>query len=248
MNKIYGVIVLAGGQGKRMASTTVNKVALPIANKPLIRHSLERVMSLPIRAIVVVVGFAKESVMQALKGIDVIFAEQKEQLGTAHALSCGLDALPKEITDVLVIQGDDFASYPQELLVSLFTKQQEDDAVVTFLTIDVENPTGLGRVIRNQDGSVAGIVEEKDATEDERKITEINPACYVFSVDFLRDYLPKVTKSIVTGEYYLTSLIDMAIKDNKRVTSVKGGILAWRGVNTQEELEQAEKVYQGAIS
>ncbi len=247
MNKAYGVIILAGGRGKRMASTTINKVALPVANKPLIRHSVERAAALPVAAIVVVVGFAKESVKDALKGIDVIFAEQPEQLGTAHALSCGIDALPKTITDVLVIQGDDFASYSKEVLLSLFDKQQADEAVLTFLTIDVESPVGLGRVTRNDEGAITGIVEEKDATDDQRMLTEINPACYVFSVAFLEEYLPKVEKSPVTGEFYLTSLIDMAIKDNKRVTSVQGGRLPWRGVNTMEELAQAEKVVQGAM-
>ncbi len=110
------------------------------------------------------------------------------------------------------------------------------------MTIEQENPQGLGRIVRGMDDELVGIVEEKDATDDQKRITEINPGCFVFSVQFLKKYLTQVEKSPVTGEYYLTSLIDLALVNNEKVETVQGGKLVWRGVNTPEELEEAERL------
>ena len=115
------------------------------------------------------------------------------------------------------------------------------------MTIEQEDPTGLGRIVRGEDDTVQAIVEEKDATLEQKKIKEINPGCFVFSVAFLKEYLPLVDKSPVTGEYYLTSLIDLAMKHGKKVETVKGGRLAWRGVNTPEELVLAEQLLKEAL-
>jgi bifunctional UDP-N-acetylglucosamine pyrophosphorylase/glucosamine-1-phosphate N-acetyltransferase len=111
-----------------------------------------------------------------------------------------------------------------------------------LLTISVENPTGLGRVVRNEE-KVLGIVEEKDATEEMKKINEINPGCYVFQVSFLKKYLKRINKSPTTGEYYLTALIDIAVKNKQKINDVISGKILWRGVNTPEELKEAEKLF-----
>jgi bifunctional UDP-N-acetylglucosamine pyrophosphorylase/glucosamine-1-phosphate N-acetyltransferase len=118
------------------------------------------------------------------------------------------------------------------------------DASLTFLTIDVTNPFGLGRIVRDDKGNVKAIVEEKDATESQRIIEEINPACYFFKVSFLKKYLKKVKKSPITGEYYLTSLVDIAIHNKEKIETVQAGFMPWRGVNTKEELREAELIYQ----
>ncbi len=244
-NQVFGSIILAAGKGRRMQSETFNKVSLHLANKPMILHIIHFMQKLPIQSIVVVVGYAKESVMNALKNENVLFAEQEEQLGTSHAVRVGLGKLPKTITDVLIVYGDDAVLYIEKqlhLIQKLFSTHQESDAVVTFLTIDQENPFGLGRIIRNNEGEAVAIIEEKDATEEQKKIKEINPGCYLFQVDFLNEYLPIVKKSPVTGEYYLTDLVDIAIENNKIVKTVQGGMVLWRGVNTPEELEEAHKL------
>lgn len=243
MNKKIGAIVLAAGKGKRMKAKDKNKVVFLLADKPMILHTIHILQKLNLNAIVVVVGFAKHSVMKVLEGTGVLYAEQRKRLGTGHAALVGLKKLPEEITDVLVFYGDDSAFYNPAILQNLIDTHVKHDSDVTFLTISVDNPTGLGRVLRNSEGKVTAIIEEKDANDLQRKITEINPACYIFSTQFLRKYLPTVEKSPVTGEYYLTSLIDIALKHNKKIETLHGGKLLWRGVNTPDELKQAEELF-----
>lgn len=246
MSKIGGVI-LAAGKGTRMNSTTTNKVALPLAGKPMIVHSLDLLERLSVDPVVIVVGFAKESVMSVIDR-DVIYAEQLERLGTAHAVETALQKVPIGVENILIIQGDDSAFYKEEALRQMIDKHLESKNALTFLTVELENPTGLGRVIRDENGKIKKIVEEKNATEEEKKIKEINPACYVFNVKFLEKYIPLVEKNPVTGEYYLVSLIEIAIENNEQIEAVKGGFMAWRGVNTPSELAEAEKLIQKVSS
>lgn len=237
-----GAIILAAGKGKRMNSKSVNKVALPLADKPMIAHAIALLEKAGIKKVVVVVGFAKKSVMDIL-GERVIFAEQKKRLGTAHAVSCGLNKMPKDTEDILVINGDDSALYTQNIIGKLINTHFDSGASFTFLTIEREDPFGLGRVVRNDKGKVLAVVEEKDASEAQREIKEVNPGCYLFKVSFLRKYLKKVEKSKVTGEYYLTSLIDIGIKNKETIETLKAGFIPWRGVNTKDELLEAERLY-----
>lgn len=240
MKKI-AAIILAAGKGKRMNSARMNKVVLTLGNKQMILHTVDRLRELPIVPIIVVVGFAKESVMKVLEG-RVVFAKQSKTLGTAYAVTCALKKLPKDIRAVLVLNGDDSAFYTKDIIKNLIRSHWEKNAVLSFLTITVDNPMGLGRVIR-KDGKIIGIVEEKDATDIQRRIKEINPACYIFKVSFLRQYLNKVKKSPISGEYYLTSLIDIAIKNKQKIEAVTGGKILWRGINTPEELKEAERLF-----
>ncbi len=241
MSKIGGVI-LAAGKGTRMNSTTVNKVALPLAGKPMIVHALDLLESLNVDPVIIVVGFAKESVMSKVTK-KVIYAEQLERLGTAHAVETALVQLPEGVENILVIQGDDSAFYEEEALRKMIDVHLSNNNGLTFLTVELSNPTGLGRVVRDEEGKVLKIVEEKDATDEIREVKEINAACYVFNVSFLRKYLPFVEKSPVTGEYYLVSLIEVAQKNKEKFEAIKGGLVSWRGVNTPEELLEAEKLY-----
>ncbi len=244
MKKNLGAIILAAGKGKRMNSKTVNKVTMPLADKPMILHTVELLEKLNIKKIVVVVGFAKESVMNVLKG-KAEFAEQKRRLGTAHAVKSAITKFNSNVDNVLVLNGDDSAFYSEEIIEKLVKKHLEDNAAFTFLTIEKDNPYGLGRVVRSGEGRVKAVVEEKDAVRKERQITEVNPACYIFKLDFLKKYLPEVKKSSVTGEYYLTSLIGIGIKHNEKIETLRGGKLIWRGVNTRDELSEAESLIRG---
>lgn len=243
--KTFGAIILAAGKGTRMNMVYENKVVLPLADKPMIQHIVEFIKKIKIETTVVVVGFAKESVMEVLKGFNLIYAEQIEPLGTGHALICALNKLPEEVENVFVVYGDDAVLYAEEnipIIKKLFEVQESEKAAITFLTIEQDNPYALGRIVRNAAGDVSAIIEEKDATTDQRKITEINPGCFVFSVRFLQKYLSQIEKSSVTGEYYINNFIDIALRNNEPVKTIKGGKLNWRGVNTPEELNVAEKL------
>lgn len=241
MTHSLGAIILAAGKGTRMESKNVNKVALRLADKPMILHSVDLLENLNVSSIVVVVGFAKKSVIDLLNG-KVLYAEQRKRLGTAHAVSTALPKFPGSIEDVLVLNGDDSAFYSKDLIRKLIEKHFKDNSSFTFLTIEKDNPYGLGRVVRDKTGKVISVVEEKDADKEVRAIKEVNPACYLFKVNFLKKYLTKVEKSPITGEYYLTSLIDVGIKHNEKIETLKGGKLVWRGVNTKDELAEAEKL------
>ena len=243
MNKKLAAIILAAGKGKRMNAKSVNKVAMPLADKPMIIHTIELLEKLGIGQIIVVVGFAKSSIINIL-GQKVMFAEQSKRLGTAHAVICGIKKISKNTQNVLVLNGDDSAFYTKEIIQRLVEKHLATNASFTFLTIEKDNPYGLGRVLRDNNGNVKSIIEEKDASTIQRRTKEINPGCYIFSLKFLETYLPKVKKSSVTKEYYLTSLIDIGIKNGEKIETVQAGAIAWRGINTKEELEQAQKLFQ----
>jgi bifunctional UDP-N-acetylglucosamine pyrophosphorylase / glucosamine-1-phosphate N-acetyltransferase len=240
--KNIAAIILAAGRGKRMNSEKTNKVVSTLGKKQMILHTIDRLNELFISPVIVVVGFAKESVMRAL-GNRVIYAHQSKRLGTAHAVICALKKLPKDIKTVLVLGGDDSAFYTKEIIENLIKLHRQENAAMSFLTITVDNPAGLGRVMRGNNGNVTGIIEEKDATENQKIIKEINPGCYIFEVSFLKKYLKKIKKSPVSGEYYLTSLIDIAINNKEKLTVAKGGKILWRGINTPQELKEAEKLF-----
>lgn len=240
-----GAIILAAGKGTRMNSKTVNKVVLPLGGKPMILNELNFLESLSIEPIIVVVGFAKDSVLRTLGDKSVIYAFQKKRLGTAHAVKCALKILPKDITDVIVIQGDDSLFYRASnkgIIKKLIDNHYTQNTSITLLTVELENPSGLGRIIRDRKSNILEIIEEKNATEEQKRIQEINSACYVFSVSFLKKYLQKLQKNSITREYYLTDLIALAVKNKEKIEALNSGKIHWRGVNTKEELQAAEKL------
>ena len=245
MNSSLGAIILAAGKGKRMQSQTTNKVASLLKNKPMIQHIVEFMERLGVSQTVVVVGFAKESVMEALSGFNVTFSEQTEQLGTGHAVEVALASLKPEITDVIVVYGDDAVLYNRnntKVITDLIAEHMAQQNSITFLTIEQENPFALGRIVRDENENILGIVEEKNASDEQKKITEINPGCFVFNVEFLKQFIKKIEKNDIAGEYYLTDLVDIARTHQQKMNAVRGGKLLWRGVNTPDELAQAEQL------
>lgn len=240
-------IILAAGKGKRMQNAeNVNKTTSFLGGKPMIQYIVDFMQKINVEQIVVVVGYAKESVKDVLKHYAITYAEQVEQLGTGHAVQVAIKELSPEITDVIVVYGDDAVLYNANntgIISEMITSHYREQTAVTFLTIEQPNPFGLGRIVRDADDHVVGIVEEKVATAEQKKITEINPGCFIFSRSFLNTYLDQVKKNDVSGEYYLTDLIDLAQKNKQKIHAVRGGALAWRGVNTKEELEEAEKLF-----
>lgn len=236
-------IILAAGKGSRMDEKEKNKVTLLLKNKPLISFAVDLLHQMKVNPLIVVIGHAKESVINSLKGAEVIFIEQKEQLGTGHAVKIAMSKISNNITDIIILYGDDSYLYNKDILNKIIDKHIMEEAMLTFLTIKVEDASGLGRIIRDNKGEVIDIIEEKDATPEQRKIKEINPNCYIFKSAFLKKYLPLIPKSYVTGEYYLPSLIKIAGENAEKIVSVDGGFLPWKGVNTKDDLAQARNLY-----
>ena len=232
-------IVLAAGKGTRLNCKDIPKVMLPIAGIPMIDFSLDNLKKAGFSRPVVVIGFRGEKVREHLKDI-VIYAEQPKRLGTAHAVMCAEKKVPKNVADVLVAMGDDSAFYNPQTLINLIELHRSKSPSITMLTVQKNDPTGLGRVIRDETQHVTGIVEEKLATDEQRKIKEINSGCYVFKTSFLWPALKKVKRN-PTGEYFLTDLIEIANEEGRRVIAHKITSGEWRGINTPEQLLTAHK-------
>lgn len=238
-------IILAAGKGKRMNAKKTNKVTFELSGEPIIMRIVKNLKNAGIDDLVLVVGHAHESV-EKLVGDLALYAYQKKRLGTGHALKVGLKAVPERDEDIFVFYGDD-TSYSADVLAALLQKHREMKGDITFLTLKVVDPKGLGRIARDARGDLVGIVEDKDATEDQRKITEINPGCFVFSKKFLAKYINGIQKSPATGEYYLTSLIELALQHKLSVHTYTAENVVWRGINTPDELKEAEFLLQESI-
>ncbi len=236
------VIVLAAGKGTRMNSTDKNKVASDIAGKPLILRSFENLVAQGFKNLFFVVGFAKESVFEIL-GSRVNYIEQIEQMGTGHAVLTALKALPANFKKVLVVQGDDSAFYADDILIKFLEAQSKRGYKVSLMTTEVEDPTGLGRVIRDtrQKNHAIEIIEHKVATENQKKIKEINTGCWIFDREFIDNNIGKIQKNPVSGEYYLTDILKIAVDQGLPVFAFCIPHKYFHGVNTPQELEEARK-------
>ena len=232
-------IILAGGKGTRLNCSDCPKVMLPIAGKPMIDYSLENLRQAGFSKPVVVVGYQAQKIKNHLKDC-VIYAYQVEQLGTADAVKSAQPQIEKKIKNVLSIYGDDSAFYNPKTIKDLVNDHLEKQPAITLLTVEKEDPTGLGRIIRGKDGGVSGIVEEKLTSAQQKKIKEINTGCYVFNTDFLWPALKKIKKN-PAGEYYLTDLIKIAIAEGKKVNAYRISSPEWFGINNSEELAKAEE-------
>jgi bifunctional UDP-N-acetylglucosamine pyrophosphorylase/glucosamine-1-phosphate N-acetyltransferase/UDP-N-acetylglucosamine pyrophosphorylase len=196
-------IILAAGKGKRMASE-LPKVLVPVCGRPMIRYVIDAVRAAGVERIVVVIGYRGELVRNELAGEKgVEFAEQTEQLGTGHAVMMCREQMAGHTGPVLVLAGDS----PMVQVSSLRTLLAEFAArrpACLMGTGKKADPKGLGRIVRGKSGQFAAIVEEKDATPQQREIKEVNLSTYVFLPDALLSSLQQLTANNVQGEYYLT--------------------------------------------
>mgnify|MGYP001610472353 FL=1 len=233
-------IVLAAGRGSRMKAKTKNKVAFKLNGQPMITHTIDHLHQAGIDDIVVVVGYQSDSVKKAL-GDKVAYAVQAEQLGTGDALKTALPLITPGVITVLAVYGDDSAFYPPSLFTQMVTKKESLNCDLLFLTIHKEDPTGLGRILRDKSGKILRIVEEKVATEDEKKIKEINTGFYCFDKKFLVEYLDQIKRNSVSGEYYLTDMIEIALNNGKKVEALfVGDDSIWHGVNNRSDFVKAK--------
>ncbi len=238
--KDLAAIVLAAGRGTRLKSK-IPKVLHKIAGRPMITYTLGNLRASLFEKIVVVVGYKGNEVMKTLGGA-IDFARQPKLLGTANAVSEGLKLIPAQYKDVVIINGDDSAFYSPETIRKVMERHRKSKAVLTFVSLKVEDPSGLGRVIRDDKGKLVKIVEEKDATRLEKKVREINDGLYVIKRMWLKNNLTKVKKNKETGEYYLVDLVKIALQQKKQVEAYKlKDSQEWFGINNKIQLKEADE-------
>ncbi|MDX1763494.1 MAG: NTP transferase domain-containing protein, partial [bacterium] len=201
-NRTCSVIILAAGLGTRMKSSRV-KVLHPLLGKPMVSFPITLARKLGADRVVLVVGHQSEAVKQALQGVDVEFVLQTEQLGTGHAVQQAAPALAGIQGPVVILCGD-VPLIRLQTIRTLLTHHEETEAVVTVLTTRLKSAAGYGRIVRTPSDNIVKIVEDKDASEAERKIREINTGIYCFDVEFLRSSIHSLTNRNVQQEYYLT--------------------------------------------
>ncbi|MDY6999600.1 MAG: bifunctional UDP-N-acetylglucosamine diphosphorylase/glucosamine-1-phosphate N-acetyltransferase GlmU [Actinomycetota bacterium] len=216
------VLILAAGAGTRMKSDTP-KVLHTLAGRSMLAHCLHAVTKVAPTHLVVVVGRDRERVGPAAQqagqelGRAVQIAVQDQQLGTGHAVACGLAALPDDFTGTVVVTSGDVPLLDADTLADLIATHGAQEAVATVLTTTLADPTGYGRVLRTQDGDVIGIVEQADASESQRAITEVNAGVYAFDIDALRSALSRLSSDNAQHELYLTDAISIVRADGHRV-------------------------------
>lgn len=233
------IVILAAGQGKRMHSH-LPKVLHPIAGKALAAHVLDTARRLGQSRICLVVGHGGEVVRSALAAADVACAVQEPQLGTGHAVMQALPLLDGEGM-TLVLYGD----VPLIQAATLQRLVQAAGDGLAVLTVDLENPKGYGRIIRDSAGRVQRIVEEKDATPAERLVRETNTGIMALPTARLQDWLSRLSNDNAQGEYYLTDVVALAVADGVPVhTAQPEGEWEVAGVNSKVQLAELERVYQ----
>ncbi|NHM33491.1 bifunctional UDP-N-acetylglucosamine diphosphorylase/glucosamine-1-phosphate N-acetyltransferase GlmU [Neobacillus terrae] len=245
MSKRFAVI-LAAGQGTRMKSK-LYKVLHPVCGKPMVQHVVDQITKLHIEEIITVIGHGADLVKSQL-GEQSHYVFQEQQLGTAHAVVQAKDLLEGKEGITLVVCGDT-PLIKAETMESLFKHHEEQSAKATILTASIENPTGYGRIIRDENGHVEKIVEHKDATEAERKINEINTGTYCFDNQALFKALSNVSNDNVQGEYYLPDVIEILKKQGDTVTAFQTDEFEETlGVNDRVALAEAERIMKNRIN
>ncbi|MGM0437623.1 MAG: bifunctional UDP-N-acetylglucosamine diphosphorylase/glucosamine-1-phosphate N-acetyltransferase GlmU [Bacillota bacterium] len=239
-------IILAAGKGTRMKSDKT-KVLHQIAGKEMLKHVIETVEDLNSR-IVSVIGYQSEMVKESLNNYDLNFVKQENQLGTAHAVMQAKDKIKKHDGPVIVLYGDT-PLLKSSTLEKMIKKHKKDKAALSVLTAKLDDPTDYGRIIRDEKNEIAKIVEENDATDSEKQITEINSGVYCFDNKLLVEALENINCDNAQNEYYLTDAIDyvknkgqkvipVMIDDNREIV----------GVNDRKGLAEAEKILRNRIN
>jgi len=221
--------------------SSLPKVLHRLAGKPLLFHVLDTARSLGCKNLEVVIGFGAEQVEEALANQDVHVVLQREQLGTAHAVQQTMEYLEDDA--VLIVLYGDVPLIKAATLQSLVA--QVDDNSMSVLTCIVKNPTGLGRIIRNERGQITRIAEEKDATDEEKRVDEINTGFMAIPVRRLKDWLPQISANNAQKEFYLTDLVEVALANGANVhTACCSDEQEVAGINDRVQLAALERKYQ----
>lgn len=233
------VVILAAGKGTRMKSN-LPKVLHPVAHKPMVQHVIDAAASLSSENISLVYGHGGEQLQQALSDNKVHWVLQAEQLGTGHAVKVAEEYMPDNDT-VLILYGDVPLIQTSTLERLLAVKPEQG---VALLTVTLDNPTGYGRIIREND-QVVGIVEQKDANETQLKVTEVNTGIMAVNGDLLKSWLSNLSSDNAQGEYYLTDIIAMAKQAGYEIkTAHPDNAMEVEGANNRVQLAALEREYQ----
>jgi UDP-N-acetylglucosamine diphosphorylase/glucosamine-1-phosphate N-acetyltransferase len=237
---------MAAGQGKRMKNPDRAKVMHTLAGIPLVEHVVRLTRAMDSERVIVVVGHQRESVIAYLSDLDpaIEFAVQAQQLGTGHAVRMTEALLDSFDGNVMILSGDAPLTRPETMKAAL-EKHHASGATVTVLTAVLPDPTGYGRVIRDENGSIVRIVEHKDADDEERSIREINSGIYIFEKKALFEALARVTNNNAQGEYYLPDVFEIFQREGRvMVPHIVDRFDEIRGVNTIEQLAELESIYE----
>jgi UDP-N-acetylglucosamine diphosphorylase/glucosamine-1-phosphate N-acetyltransferase len=215
------VIILAAGLGTRMKSDKA-KVLHEINGKPMVIYIIETAEKIAGNNIVLVIGRQADKVKALVSGsYDVRFALQEKQLGTGHAVKCALPSVPEYIEQVMILCGDvPLLSYGT--ITKLYNDHVKEKRDISILAVEIENPKGYGRIIMDERKRVLGIVEEADATEEQKKIKTINSGIYCVKKEFLEYSLNKIKAENAQSEYYLTDIVKIGYMENRRVGAIIG--------------------------
>lgn len=233
-----GIIILAAGKGTRMKST-LPKVLHPLSGRPLLAYVLDTARGLHAERIVVVVGHRASLIRAAFPETDLIFVEQTRRLGTGHAVRRAEKALADFPGRILILCGD-VPLLTEETLSSFLGFHQAKKATVSLLTTVLEDPSGYGRVLRNPDGTLARIVEDRDAGPDEKSSKEINTGVYCVERDFLFSAVSAIKRGNAQKEYYLTDIIEIGARRGVKMAAfVVPDCAEALGINSPEDLAGA---------
>lgn len=240
-------IVLAAGKGKRFGATDYSKTTVPLLGKPIVVYGVE-LFDRTCDEVLVVTGVFSESVEKIVRPLGVRIVEDDIPMGTGGSFAAAVNELAtRDVLPQIVVvgYGDHMMFYHDETVKQLIA-EVENGAAVSMVAAVHTNPNSLawGRVVRNEEGDVLKIVEQKDATDEVKKIEELNAGLYAFDWKFAQEAILALKPSSVSGEYYLTDLIGIAVGDGKKVAAV---VVPFEevgyGINTPEELVSAEQLY-----
>lgn len=238
-------VILAAGAGTRMKSK-IPKVLHQVCGKSMLEHVISEVRTAGVQDIVAVVGHGSEKVMKETESLNIKYAIQREQLGTGHAVMQAENSIPDQ-GSIIVLCGDT-PLISAESISNFIDYHVKNDFDISVLTANFENPFGYGRIIKKKNGEINKIVEQKDASDEEKLIKEINSGIYCFKTEVLKKNLNKLSTGNSQNEYYLTDIIGITVNDSGRVGAyaVSSGdeIL---GVNSRAQLAEADKIMRSRI-
>jgi len=236
------VIILAAGLGTRMKSSKA-KVLHEVLGKPMVMYVVEVAKKIAGNNIVLVIGNQAEKVRKVVsEKADVLFAFQEEQLGTGHAVQCALPYISSQVREVVILCGD-VPLLTDKTLSGLVEDHIKADRDLSLLAVEIENPKGYGRILIDENRQLSGIVEEADASVEQKGINIINTGIYCIKKDFLFDTVKQIKSDNVKGEFYLTDIVEIGYR-NKSTMGVMIGD-DWKetvGVNTKQDLMKVENI------
>ena len=240
MNIEIAVIILAAGLGTRMKSNKA-KVLHEICGKPMINYVAEAAVKIAGDNVVLVVGHQADKVRETLSKLGTFrFAHQEEQLGTGHAVLCALPHIPDQCSEVVILCGD-VPLIKSGTLSGLLKSHSDKKRDLSVLAVRLADPTGYGRILLDENGRVQGIVEESDATSQQKRIRLINTGIFCIKKEFLLGAVPQIKSDNAQGEIYFTDIVEIAYKEKKHIgVTIGGQILEVTGINTTEELKKVE--------